>query len=174
MQGYKDSADKILECKYEIAKNLINDSKIVDAYNALSELGEYKDCKELLKSIKDTYDMIMAKPKLFVNADWEDKYRSRRWVQTKVIDDNTLNITIEGSNGAADHSTTRLAGKWDEATGKINFSGKSYRTVGEWDEDTYLEKTYCEDENVTGYMYYKNGCMHFKYDGEQYLYTFIR
>jgi len=173
LNGYKDSADKILECKYLMAEKLIDEGKIVLAYNELTALGNYGNSKVLLKSIEPTYKLIIAKPKLFVNKEWENVYKARVWVTTKVIDENTLKITVKGSDGADDHSTKKLEGKWNESTGKIEFSGKAYRTLGDWDDSTgeYIEKTYCENSNVTGYIYYKNGCMHLIYDNMDYGYA---
>ena len=175
LSGYKDSADKILECKYQLAVKLIEDGKIVSAYDELAALGEYKDSPKLLKSIKDTYQMIMAKPKIFVNKSWDNVDRVRIWLATKVIDENTLKITVEGSDGATDNSTEELKGKWNESTGKVEFTGKSYRTVAEWDyaSNEYVEKTYCENSNVTGHLYYKNGRLYLIYDNIEYGYTAV-
>ncbi len=175
LSGYKDSTDKINECKYQQAVKLIENGKIVSAYDELAALGEYKDSGELLKSIKDTYQMIKAKPKIFVNRSWDNVDGIRIWLTIKVIDENTLKITVDGSNGALDNSTEELKGKWNESTGKVEFSGKSYRTVGEWDYATneYVEKTYCENSNVTGQLYYKNGRLYLIYDNIDYGYTAV-
>lgn len=168
LNGYKDSADKILECKYLMAEKLIDEGKIVLAYNELTVLGNYGNSKVLLKSIEPTYKLIIAKPKLFVNKEWDEENRSRVWVTTKVIDENTLKITVEGSNGTDGRSIEELTGKWNESTGMVEFTGKAYLKVYEHEfvngDYVGVEKTYCEDANLTGKIYYKNGYLCIKYD----------
>lgn len=159
MQSYKDSSEKVLECKYQLAVIALEEGKIVDAHDQLAALGAYKDSKTLLESIEDTYQMIIAKPKIFVNYFWSEVNQTRIWVTTSVINENTLRIKVEGSSGADDHSSEELTGEWDPATGRVNFTGKSYRTQ--------MGKTYCDDENVTGYLYYKNGYLYLVYGGNQ-------
>ena len=159
---YKDSADRTLECRYQLAVKSMEEGEIEHAYEEFRELGVYKDCQELFKSLEPTYKLIQAKPKIFVNKNWDSAERIRVWLSVKVIDENNLDVIIEGSNGAFDNSEDKLKGKWNKATGKVDLSGKSYRTVWEWDERTgeEKEKTYCEDDNVTGVMYYKDGCLY--------------
>ena len=60
MDGYKDSADKVLDCRYNAAISLMNNGKFNDAYESFMALDGYKDsatkaiqCKlEKLKNAK--------------------------------------------------------------------------------------------------------------------------
>ncbi len=47
--GYKDSADRITECKYNNAVSLMNDEKYEEAIAAFTIIGEYKDSSDKLK-----------------------------------------------------------------------------------------------------------------------------
>lgn len=158
LPDYKDSAQNVTECQYQLAIRMINEGKIPDAYAQLTALGDYKESKSYLTSVEDTYELIQAKPNIFVDHFWNEEHGTRVWITTKVIDENTLQITIDGSNGADDHSTQELIGVWDEASGHVNFSGRSYRTL--------MGSTYCENENFTGYLYYKNRRLHLVVDGD--------
>ena len=62
LEGYKDSKDKIKECKtaiingkYDFAISLIEQGKYVEAYNALDALNGYKDSSEKMDSIYEKY-----------------------------------------------------------------------------------------------------------------------
>lgn len=165
LRDYKDSAEKILECKYQIVLLMIHNGQIVDAYNLLAELGEYKNCTALLISVERIYQRIMAKSRLFVTGSWTEQYGSRVWLSTKVIDDNTLEISIFGSSGAGDQSSEELVGIWDEATGTVKFSGRAFRTI--------MGSTYCEDDNLTGCIYFENGYLHIEYDDRSSSYNIL-
>ena len=139
----------VLECKYQQAVLMIDEGKIVNAYEALTALGDYSDSADLLRTIKPIYRRILAKPNLFVNNLWDEENQTRIWVETTVLDSNTMYINITGSNGADDHSSEDLNGIWDESIGMVKFSGIAYRTTAGY--------TYCTNDNVVGYLYYKNG-----------------
>ena len=52
IKWYKDSETQILECKYKIAENLINDGKYRDAIYAFEKLDGFKDCDKQIEKIK--------------------------------------------------------------------------------------------------------------------------
>ena len=55
LNGYKDSKDKIVECKYNNAVSLLNSKNIVAAFEELTALNGYKDSAEKAANIYDTY-----------------------------------------------------------------------------------------------------------------------
>ena len=55
MDGYKDSADQMIECKYRMALSLMDDGNVVEAYETLMALNGHKDSAEKASSIYDKY-----------------------------------------------------------------------------------------------------------------------
>jgi tetratricopeptide (TPR) repeat protein len=49
IQDYRDSADKITACEYEIAKDYMENGEYLEASEYFDELGDYEDSKELYK-----------------------------------------------------------------------------------------------------------------------------
>lgn len=48
--AYRDSVNQIKECQYALAQNHITNEEYESAYELLSVLGDYKDCKQLLEN----------------------------------------------------------------------------------------------------------------------------
>ena len=153
----------IKECKYQIAIGLIEEGQIVAAYEMLLEVGDYKDGLDKQESIQEAYQRNQAKDKLFVDATWNEIYGVRVWLYTKVVDENTMDVIIKGSNGAADQIEERFKGKWDEATGTVQLNGAAYHIVE--------GKTTVTNQNLTGYIYYENGLAYVVRDADGELYT---
>ena len=52
IEDYKDSAEYVNECKYNLALEMIENGKYDSAMTILSDLGEYKDCLDLVSFTK--------------------------------------------------------------------------------------------------------------------------
>lgn len=163
LPGDYDKENAVKECKYQISLGLIEEGQIVAAYEMLLEVGDYKDGLDKQESIQKAYQRNQAKDKLFVSATWNDIYGVRIWLYTKVVDENTMDVIIEGSNGAADQMEERFKGKWDEATGTVQLNGAAYHIVE--------GKTTVTNQNLTGYIYYENGRAYVVCDVDGELYT---
>ena len=61
LDGYKDSNNKMLECKYKNAIALMDAGNIVEAYEALIALDGYKDSADKANSIYDQYKVEKLK-----------------------------------------------------------------------------------------------------------------
>ena len=151
------------EGKSTVSLGLIEEGQIVAAYEMLLEVGDYKDGLVKQVSIQEAYQRNQAKDKLFVDATWNEIYGVRIWLYTKVVDENTMDVIIEGSNGAADQIEERFKGKWDEATGTVQLNGAAYHIVE--------GKTTVTNQNLPGYIYYENGRAYVVCDADGELYT---
>ena len=67
LKDYKDSSDRVLDCRYQEATELLNRKSYSEAAKILEELGSYQDSKELLK--KCCYSMAES---LFEEKKYEE------------------------------------------------------------------------------------------------------
>lgn len=61
LKGYKDSINKIRECKYNIAVDLLNQENYIEAYETLISLNGYEDSAQIAASIYYNYKVEKLK-----------------------------------------------------------------------------------------------------------------
>ena len=176
---YKDAKELVKECKYQAALALLEKGQVVKAYDALIALKNYKDSAERAKEVKTAYTRIKGKSKIFVNATWSfyDKIGidSHAGMTTKKVNSNTVKIKIfwdycdtyleeKGDKNRVDY--WEFTGKWDPATGRLNYTkGKNYTityTLADPATGKTTKKTKTKYSNGTGYFYYQNSKLYWK------------
>lgn len=65
---YKDSADQILECKYQIALQHLNNGSLQEALAEFDEIGNYKDAKEYAKKCRYNHASEMLANQSYLSA----------------------------------------------------------------------------------------------------------
>ena len=55
LDGFRDSEEMIIDCNYDIAVQLMNEGKYINAAQYFSRLGEYKDSKTKLSECTENF-----------------------------------------------------------------------------------------------------------------------
>ena len=179
LEDYKDTKELLKECEYQEAVALLDAGEIVKGYDALIALKDYKDSAERAKEVKTAYTRIKGKSKIFVNANWQFYYQGEETfyagLTTKKVDSQTVKITVVSYGDPAEEigeKTTNnmweFTGKWDPATGRLNYTkGKHYTvtyTMVDPQTDKKTKTTKTIYSNGTGYFYYQNSKLYWKTD----------
>jgi len=174
LDSFMDSQDMVKECHYRRACEWMDAGSTVLAYEALVELGDYKDSAQKAATLAVSYNESQIKPKLVLNGFWysqSDKYLD---VRVECIDSNTVSMWLlflvkadNYDNGWTEHNWN-LTAKWDPATGRLYYSNATKRTSNYYRIDS--ERTWNEDwvayYDGTGYFYYENGYLYWVDDKE--------
>ena len=142
LDGYKDSLERIQECKYNDAIARINSGDYICAYNTLRVLGEYKDSVEKAEAIYDEYKI--AKIKTAKVGD--DISFGRRYIQGDGLDDQeiTWRVLRRTDNEILVISNKALINKQYEENGKsANWETCSLRS---WLNNNFVEDTFSNNE----------------------------
>ncbi|MCH1982714.1 zinc ribbon domain-containing protein [Ruminococcus sp. OA3] len=146
IEGYKDSADKIAECKYYIAAGLMEDKSYEDAAKIFNEISSYSDAETRYKECQYQIAKLLYGKEQF--ADAAEIYKSIGEYQdaSKLLKDCEYQQTVDGQFMRA--LTKGLIGRWD-------YSDEGYKA----DNDKEFDKM-----NSAEYTEYIRKCIGFEQD----------
>lgn len=94
LNEYKDSKNKIMECKYQRAKIYLKDEKYIKAIKILSSITSYKDSKSILQETKYNYGIFLNKKSMFEKSNAYLKDVTDYKDSKKYIEKNNKEITF--------------------------------------------------------------------------------
>lgn len=96
---------------------------------------------------------------LFVSGTWWDLWSQRCHLEMNVVDDETVQIEINWSSGAAYNTVWHITGKWDADTQRLNYENGIMLSVEyiEGQDDAEILRDYTDG---TGYFYFKDGYLY--------------
>ena len=95
----------------------------------------------------------------FKNGIWRDLWSQWCNLKMDVIDNETVQIEINWSSGAAYNTVWHITGKWDANTGRLNYENGIMLDVEyvEGQQDAIILRDYADG---TGYFYFKDGYLY--------------
>lgn len=121
---YKDCSDLRKECQYQQALTMIADGKYEEALTLLTEIGDYKDSADQVKALNA---QTGNKTEMFRDGIWWSVDQEGCYLATKIINDNSIQITIRWALDGWDDMIYEMTGIWDADAGRLKYTkGVSY------------------------------------------------
>ncbi|MCQ2527639.1 MAG: DUF6273 domain-containing protein [Saccharofermentans sp.] len=126
LDGYKDSKQQIVECRYGIASELMNNGQYGDAISAFQKLDGYKDSKEQILGIVSSIEYIstLSVGESFYYGNYNDE--PLEWTILDIQGDQVLAITTNAVDKRP-YNNTRTDVTWETCSLRTWLNDDFYR-----------------------------------------------